>query len=87
MDLYKPPCDSSEILNYNITLEFKNLLKYINFYDTFNVQTQNNINNINFKIRNMEDLEKEIKEMFIKVDSFKAKIEGSSYKVRELLLT
>ena len=24
----------------------------------------------------MEDLEKEIKEMFIKVDSFKAKIEG-----------
>ena len=76
MDLYKPPCESSEILSYNISLEFKNLLKYFNFFDSFNQNTQKNLLEINFKIRNLEDLERELKEVFIRVDSFKAKIDS-----------
>ena len=69
-------CESSEILNFNLNLEFKNLLKYLNFLDSFNQNTLQNLNEINYKIKKIDDFEREIKDVFFTIESFKSKVKG-----------
>jgi hypothetical protein len=72
MDVYKPPCEKNELMFF----DFKNLIKYVEFYDNFNIVMQRNIEGVQNRLKSMENMEREMKEIMIKFTSYKSKIDS-----------
>ena len=72
MDAYIPPCEKNELLLF----DFKNLMKYIDFHDNFNISIKKETEGIQSRLNNMENMEKEMKELMIKFISYRSKIDS-----------
>ena len=65
-----PPCNLSEIINYNFKFNFEGLTKYLDYLNTTCIKAFEQLNQVKLKFGEIDELKQNFQEVNLKLISF-----------------